>query len=327
VRRTSSIDTQWPEGYGTPTSVAGRARDYVTLEAGKPGIVAGEDWLRIRATPRREILAIEACRSNEAAQGFVGLRGGGHLREGISRLLPEEREGLTPLHLLLDDFSGASLVCNWGWSQWIADWRERMLASGVRNAGRNGKMEGVCSGFRPGSSSLSADGTLSPSGNAVPVMSHPTPDDADGWHAMTLQVGPGMRRMRRLDVRLEGGQVAMDLDFQDSATRPSGGRVAVHEYRVRAAADLASLRLTAIEVVPAILPYGECLDAAPSASHLLGLELATFRTEVLARLRGTVGCTHLNDVLRSLADVPGLIRTLRAAQLADGKTSTGEEET
>jgi hypothetical protein len=34
---------------------------------------------------------------------------------------------------------------------------------------------------------------------------------------------------------------------------------------------------------------------------------------VLERLRGPLGCTHLNDMLRALADVPDLARHLPAA--------------
>jgi hypothetical protein len=38
--------------------------------------------------------------------------------------------------------------------------------------------------------------------------------------------------------------------------------------------------------------------------------LADFRDAVLATLPGTLGCTHLNDVLRALADVPTLVAHL-----------------
>jgi hypothetical protein len=38
--------------------------------------------------------------------------------------------------------------------------------------------------------------------------------------------------------------------------------------------------------------------------------LADLRQLVLERLRGTAGCTHLNDALRALAEVPHLVALL-----------------
>ena len=44
---------------------------------------------------------------------------------------------------------------------------------------------------------------------------------------------------------------------------------------------------------------------------LLGKDLRRFRLEVLEQLPGILGCTHLNDVLRSMADVPQLAEIQR----------------
>jgi hypothetical protein len=43
---------------------------------------------------------------------------------------------------------------------------------------------------------------------------------------------------------------------------------------------------------------------------MAGTELRAMRTEVLARLQKTDCCTHLNDGLRSLAEVPVLAAAL-----------------
>jgi hypothetical protein len=40
---------------------------------------------------------------------------------------------------------------------------------------------------------------------------------------------------------------------------------------------------------------------------MIGTPLRELRQEVLERLRGTLGCTHLNDVLRALAEVPQML--------------------
>jgi hypothetical protein len=65
--------------------------------------------------------------------------------------------------------------------------------------------------------------------------------------------------------------------------------------------------------VPRVLPYDECPLAVRNVAALAGLPLSDARGTVLERLRGPLGCTHLNDMLRSLADVPGLARHLPAA--------------
>jgi hypothetical protein len=45
---------------------------------------------------------------------------------------------------------------------------------------------------------------------------------------------------------------------------------------------------------------------------MLGAPLSDLRTKVLDTLPGILGCTHLNDVLRSMAEVPQLAAQLRA---------------
>jgi hypothetical protein len=48
-------------------------------------------------------------------------------------------------------------------------------------------------------------------------------------------------------------------------------------------------------------------------SRLLDSELPQLRQTVLDQLPGTLGCTHLNDALRALAEVPTLVNHLRSA--------------
>ena len=312
IRRTSSLDTSWPGGLGQPMRMRGHARDLLTPADGGPAVVVAEDSLDIIASGGREIASIATSRLNDDFQQFVGARGGGHLRKQIALAIPGEQARGTPLHLLLDDFSGASLVAGWAWSRWTDEWMKRVRTVGSSTAGRNGQMEGICAGFRPGSSALSSDGTSNPtnqSATRVPPLPHP--DDPMGWHELARQEGVGMRRARRLDVWLED-LVHIDIGFQDSATAPDGGdRIAVHEYRVTATADPATFELLSVVADPRVLPYGECPAASPNVMLMAGAALGSFRREVLARLPGTLGCTHLNDVLRSMADAPQLIRRLR----------------
>jgi hypothetical protein len=79
---------------------------------------------------------------------------------------------------------------------------------------------------------------------------------------------------------------------------------------VSAIADPISFRLLSVEADPRILPYGECLAAAANVSRIVGTALGDLRVAVVETFPRVLGCTHLNDVLRSLAEVPQLLRAI-----------------
>ena len=306
VRRTTSIDSEWPEGYGHPCDMIGRGRDLLTpFDGGEPTVLATGGF-RIVASPLREILKIAIDPDRPAAQRLVGARAGGASRTVSAEHLGDLRG--TPTFQLLDDFAGASLVAAWIWSRWTDDWMARASRLAAEIApGRARRMVDVCTGFAAGGSSLGADGlpdNMNQSSTEVGPLENP--DDAAGWHAMPFQQGPQKRRSRRIDLWREGDLIKVDAGFQDSGSNPNGGRTAIHEYRVHAEIDAATGVLAALQVLPLILPYRECPGASVKATRMIGHNVADFRDDVLATLPGTLGCTHLNDVLRSLADVPRL---------------------
>jgi hypothetical protein len=137
-------------------------------------------------------------------------------------------------------------------------------------------------------------------------------EDDLAWHPHASPAGVSMRRARRVDVWVGGPVIHVDAFFQDSSTVPEGGRQAIHEYTLTAEADLGSRTLRSVRPVPGVLPYAECPLAVRNVSALAGLPLSELRQAVLERLRGPLGCTHLNDMLRSLADVPELASQLLA---------------
>jgi hypothetical protein len=292
--------------------VLGRARDLVTDSAGD-GRVTADATLQILASPQRQILQIEAAACDADLLKLVGMRPGGKYRRLVHELLSSRGLELTPLHLLMDDFVGASLVATWAWSRWLDDWHTILHAhSKTAGAGRNGSMGGVCTGFAPGASSLDDAGNprldIQSSALVGPLV---RPDDPLGWHELPQQVGMAGRRARRMDVWVEGDVVHISAGFQDGGTTPDGARGAVHEYRVNATADAASLKLTSVTAEPRVLPFAECPGATGEVRRLLGARLETFRTHVPETLAATLGCTHLNDVLRTFADVPKLLETWR----------------
>lgn len=306
VRRTSSIDFSWPDGQTGNSRAVGRARDVITPKSGGLPLLCAEDSFEARLKPDRSIAAIEATPMRPALAHLVGERAGGHLRKVLKQVAPEELQNATPLYLILDDLSGASLVSGWAWSLWNPNWlADAMANADVGEAFR--AMESVCIGFAPGSSALDPDTERS---SGTPVLDLRHPDDPEGWHAFTVQDGVGMRRARRIDVWLDD-VIVIDAAFQDSATTPAGGRAAIHEYRLSVTADPKSLRILSINAEPRILPFAECPSALSNLSRMVGTTLPELREKVLTELRGTAGCTHLNDAVRALADVPMLMRYLR----------------
>jgi hypothetical protein len=314
VRRTSSIDMSWPGGRGTTLHLLGRARDLLTPTDGTPPQVLAEDVMRVEVAPDRTIEDILAEPARPAIGRLIGSRGGGRLRGMLGEVVPEERAAGTPLYLLLDDISGATLIAGFAYSQWTTNWMSP--APGQPSPRR--RMEGICTGFQPGSSALDSDGSGRSTHRIMPVQPLPSEADPVGWHHLDDISEVSMRRARRIDVRLSDAGDVMEVDamFQDSATTPAGGRIAVHEYRVEATADPATGTLLSVSADPRVLPYQECPLAARNVDRLVGTPLPAMRAAVLDRLKGIDGCTHLNDALRALAEVPVLAQQLLDARCA-----------
>jgi hypothetical protein len=308
VRRTSTVLMSWPDGLGTDLHLKGRARDLLTPADGEPSVVNEADLYAVTG-PERDIRRIEADPAPVALERLVGSRAGGNLRKAIAAELPEEVANGTPLHLLLDDLAGSTLISGFVFVRWLdhlPEMRERLTNAPIR------QMVDICSGFQSGSSALRPDGSIVHNQNTAYPGPLADPDDPVGWHELDAPPVPAMRRARRIDVWDEDGTLGIDAMFRDSAWDPDGRELVVHEYQLLGQADRASGVLLSVTAVPRVLPYPECPGAAPNASWMAGTELRVMRTEVLARLQKTDCCTHLNDGLRSLAEVAVLAAALPA---------------
>lgn len=301
IRRTMSIDVEWPEGMAGPGHYIGRCRDIETDEASAPARILSNATFDVTAASR-SILSISATPTPARLQELVGVRAGGHLRNALLDIVPEEKDAGSPLYLLLDDLAGATLVSVWAFSQWKADWLE--------TAGPMRKMEGICIGFRPGSGALDSRGFSIGVQNQSRVVPLPNPADPWGWHELPRLDDINFRRARRIDVWREGECIMVESHFQDSASTPDGGdRSAVHEYLVHARIGPDGL-LQALDAEPGTLPHPDCRAAPANTGVLIGTPACALRETVLDKLKFTGGCTHLNDMLRSLAEVPVLARHL-----------------
>lgn len=298
IRRTTTIDSQWPLGVGAPFNMVGKGRDMLTHPDGTSQVVASQAF-DLQCSVSRQIMAIETMPLDQRAQNLVGVRAGRSSRQQLNETLGDLRGSV--LFQLLDDFAGASLVAPWAWSNWIPDWPPQQ-ADGSAGP-KSGAMVNICTGFASGSSALRPDlGVNTGIQSSAPVADLGDPDDPLAWHDLPDFEGPQMRRARRLDLWRDGAVLKADVGFQDSGSLPAGGRRGVHEYRLFAEIDATSGTLAAIRAEALVLPYAECPGAVLNLNRLIGKPVNELRTSVTDELAGTLGCTHLNDVARSLAD-------------------------
>jgi hypothetical protein len=291
--------------------LSGRARDFVTLR-GHAEVVA-EDRLEAVLRPSRAIESISAEPARAALTSLVGERAGGGLRRALNAQLADERRRGAPLFLLLDDLAGASLVAGAAWPQWDKDSppAEGVAMTDDQTEALLQGLIGVCIGHAQGSSANELDGVRRDYGEAL-AADLARPEDVDSWHALTVTAGPGLRRARRIDLTLDDDVIRIDAEFQDSAAKPDGRRAAIHEYGLQVTAHLSRLEVLAIAAQPRVLPYPECPAATAGLSRLVGAKLAELRDSVPVVFAGEAGCTHLNDALRALAEVPVLLQRLEA---------------
>jgi hypothetical protein len=213
--------------------------------------------------------------------------------------VPEEYAAGALVHQLLDETPVALLISYYKHKRDIED---RYLAGlSVVSLPENGRAN-VCAGWATGASALTLWDEIGHSPTPIGPLT-PQLDDVQ----LPAQETGTMRRLRMTVVtRDDIGRVAARVWFRDTFAEPDGVISTVHEYEVLAVVDLDSDRLAALEIVPHVLPWRECTLAVPSTSMLVGQPLASLRSMVRAELKGALSCTHLNDTLRTLQDVPML---------------------
>lgn len=310
-----SIDVSWPDGETGGRLFVGRCRDYRTPIDGGEGRVLDEAEFQARLAEDKTITSINATPAPDRIDSLVGVRGGNHLRLFIMETMPELIADGAPIYLPLDDISGTSLVSGSAWSLWNGESPENMRSRFTPEELEKMMADrvNVCWGLAEGNSGVTGRGLDNGVGGAE-AGDVRNPADPQGWHLLHDVDGPSFRRARRIEVQRDdkAGLIRIEAAFQDSVRRQSGSRGAIHEYNISATADLATGKLLALVPEPRILPFGECPGAVANTQRLVGRTLGEIREAVLEQLRGPQGCTHLNDALRALAEVPKLAGYLAA---------------
>jgi DUF2889 family protein len=299
VRRTASVDMRHRGGPSPALVLVGSARDLVT-SVNRVATPVATAFVRAEVGSHQRLTEIATTPHEPRAASLVGRVVGSGFRRAVDRALPEHAEHGTLLHLLLDDLPVAALIASYS-----------LLHRGRRDSAVSGPRRrpspDVCAGWRTGGSAMLAysAGLLAPlnASTAAPPLAGSA--DPLAWHVMGILGSQEMRRCRRIDV-VAGEDLLIDAMFRDTYIDPDGVERVLHEYSMTARADRTTLAVTHIEAVPHTLPHLECVDAAASALVARGVHLPMLRNVVEQTLYGPASCTHLNDLLRSLADAGNL---------------------
>jgi hypothetical protein len=240
----------------------------------------------------RELHALELHPALPASGELLGLGVGRGFRGVVDQIC----EAGTLTHLLLSELPVAALLSGYGYlytGRFATPLSDDFIAHLPVD---------ICAGWASPASFMtqirSAHEMPAPSGPVAPADDI---DDIAGWHHMPPLAPGSMRRQRLID--RDGPHVwAM---FRDTYCRPDGVVTVLHEYSVDAIInDGAFERCVA---TPHVLPWTECPEARASAGRLVGRPLSSLRQMVKDDMVGTSTCTHLNDLLSSLAQAEQLV--------------------
>lgn len=307
------MQSHWPSGLSGNIHIDGSARDLWTGGNDRAAHVVDQQRITFILTPDKRIADATADRHQSALASFAGLRPGGQLRKAATAHLPGEVAGGTLFYRLIDELGGASFMAGSAWFSWLPGGFEEYEAATGAPTQLHRSVEGVCITFQPGSAAMTADGRT----NHV-ISSHPDAplpfrnDDPAAWHDFADVAGANHWRIRYTDIWLENGKIRVRAGFQDSSALRdrTDRRLLFHEYLIDATVDPDGLILKDIAVQPGSLPFSTCLAAPATAAALTGRPIGAFGELAPALLAGTAGCTHLNEMLRSLRDVPAMAAIL-----------------
>jgi hypothetical protein len=315
VRRTSNMDINFlADGR---LELVGAARDLWTRSNGEPEVL-GVGQVRALVGPTRLLERLDTTPVVQA-DGLLGTSVSRGFRAGVDRAVPHHRDLHSPLYLLLDELPVAALIS--GYAMLYARNDGPLVADGPsadQETPRRGPASDICSGWRSEGLMMQAiaagEGIPTPIGPVAPRLE--ATDDPLAWHDVPALAAESMRRRRLIDVAGLGESVLVSAMFRDTHVDPDGIETVLHEYSLEMEVDAVTMIVRRCHATPRTLPWPECPAAAASAGRLAGHSVSDLRALVRTDFHGTSTCTHLNDLLRSLADVGVLTESLEHDPIA-----------
>lgn len=298
-----TIDSNRPDGLLGRVAIDGRARDLLT---DSDGAVRGLEHAELHADV--DYIAGRILRSLTLTpplplDDLIGSAVSSGFREKLDQRYPDGRSSHGLRYQLLDDLPTALLVSGYA------------IGAGGATFDRKGprlQYPDLCAGFVAGGSMLTEEADTGkipvPTGPDAP----PLLDQSDPFACHDVApLGPhGMRRLRRIDLWRDGASVGIEDYFRDSHCSAGLLETVVHEYTVHASYDPVAGRFVSGDATVHTLPWLECPLAAESATRIGGLAAEGLRQYVRNTFLGPSTCTHLNDTLRALEDIPALAALL-----------------
>ena len=321
VRRTTTVDILRPNGVDAELVLVGRGRDLLTDADDAPHVLAtAEVEAIIDYAEAQRLTEISSTPEISDLQQLIGRSASTGFRAAIDAAVAGHDVIGHLVYQLLDDLPVATLISGYAPQHARAQagtWADEQKRKPMQKTAPAGlamlQQADLCAGWKAGGTIMQGFTENNPP--VVTGPDAPSLDDGDdplAWHEL---LGPlpiqGMRRRRRIDVLpdAEGAAWSFDAHFRDSY-RDDEGETVVHEYTVVGHVDVDAGIFLDAEATPRVLPWFECPEAAASAGRLAGRPLDSLRPGVRAEFLGATTCTHLNDMLRALADVAVLAARL-----------------
>jgi Protein of unknown function (DUF2889) len=293
------------EGSLDPVYLSGFARDLWTAADGTATELGSATLSATIELIARVVRHVDVTPPVAAMSRLAGAPAMSGFRAAADKAAPELRDARDLRYTLLDDVPVATLISGHALS----------ASNLLGDVGKSGYLPVAdqCAGFASGGLLL----TSFEAGDPVIVTGPQAPDldrsdDPWAWHAMSPLPIHGMRRRRRIDAYDDGtGRVGIDAMFRDTYVRSDGVETIIHEYTLDAVVDTETGIIVESHATPRVLPWRECPGAVASAERIAGMTLQDLHFRVRQELSGTSTCTHLNDLLRSVADVAALIARVR----------------
>jgi hypothetical protein len=295
------------DGSLDPVYLNGFARDLWTAADGTATELGSATLSATIELIARVVRHVEVTPPVAATSRLAGAPAMSGFRAAADKAAPELRHARDLRYTLLDDVPVATLISGHALS----------ASNLLGEVGKSGYLPVAdqCAGFASGGlllTSFEAGDPVIVTGPETPDLDHG--DDPWAWHAMSPLPIHGMRRRRRIDAYESGaGQVGIDAMFRDTYARSDGVETIIHEYTLNAVVNAETGVIAESRATPRVLPWQECPGAVASAARITGMTLQELHFRVRQELSGTSTCTHLNDLLRSVADAEALIRLVKQA--------------